>query len=147
MVRAAEVQDIPALIKLFAQQIPETHLMYAEKGFSPNKCAFLTKKSIDQGLAWVYESDGIQGMLLAEKRFNMFSDSIVEAGMNVLFVKPEYRNGIAAGRLIKTFLKKCDEQKIKMVWMGSHISSGLNDAVMKKLGFKLQEKFYLKETI
>jgi len=147
VLRLAEIKDIPSIVKLFAEQRPETHLAYAEKGFSPSKCANLTKGSIQQGYAWVYDTGIISGMLLAEKRLNMFSDTIVEAAINVLYVTPNYRKGIAAGRMLKAFLAKCEEEKIKMVWIGSSVKSSLTEESLSKYGFKLQEQFYLKETI
>ncbi len=146
MVRLAAMEDIAAMVKLLRQQIPETHLKLAPKGFSSRKAANLAKNSIEQGFAWVYDNDdGIHGLLIAQKRLNMFSDTIMEAHMIAIYVKPEYRKGIAAGRLLKSFLSKCEETAIQLTWVGSNIHSSLDEKVITRLGFILQEQFYLKQ--
>ena len=145
MVRSAEIKDIPAIIGLFREQVPETHLAFAEKGFSARKSANLVRSSITQGFAWVYDNEGVTGVLVAQKNLNMFSDTVIEANLLAIFVKPEQRNGISAGRLLKTFISKCDEDKVQMVWIGTNVNSPLGDKVMNRLGFRLQEQFYLKE--
>ncbi len=111
MVRLAEIDDIPSLVKLLRQQIPETNLKRADTGFSSSKCARLAKHSIEQGFGWVYDNNGVHGLLLSEKRLNMFSDTVMEAHMIAIYVEPTYRKGIAAGRLLKAFLSKCEETK------------------------------------
>ena len=146
MVRLAETKDIPAIVGLLRQQIPESNLKRSMIGFSPSKSANLVKSSINQGFAWVYENEGISGLLLAESRLNMFSDIVSEAYMTAIFVKPEHRKGIAAGRLLKSFLSRCEETKTQLTWIGSTITSSLDEKTMNKLGFKLQEQLYLKES-
>ena len=145
MVRRAEIKDIPAIIQLFREQAPETHLKHAESGFSPRKTSNLILSSIKQQFAWVYDKDGLKGVLIGENRFNMFSDSIKEAHLLAIYVKPEFRKGMAGGRLILEFIKECDDRETPMIWIGSNVESDLNEQMMNKLGFKLQEQFYLKE--
>jgi len=145
VIRKAEIKDIPAVIEMLREQIPETHLKLSEKGFSSRKIANIIRYCIKQGYVWVYEKDLPIGVLLAEKRHNLFSDWVEEVHLLAIYVKHEYRKGIAAGRLLKEFIRQCDDEEIPMIWIGSHKDSDLNEKLMGKLGFKLQEKFYLKE--
>ena len=143
LAREDDILDIAVLLREYSYTIDIEH---AKEGFSLRRTSMLVSLAIRQGLVWVYKDCGnIEGCLVAQEQFNIFSDTIKEIHLLAIYVSEEYRDKTVGGRLLIKFDKECDKRKIPMTWIGKQVKSELKDKSLAKLGYRLAEQNYIKE--
>jgi hypothetical protein len=61
------------------------------------------------------------------------------------WVSKQYRNGTIGGRLLIKFNEECDKRDIAYSWIGIQEDTGITERSLSKLGYRPQERFFLKE--
>lgn len=146
MIRKAIVTDIPHIISMIKDYSESIAIGYAKDSFSSPTTSKLVSYLITKGYVWVFEKEGeIRGTLVAQEQVNLFTTGLLETHVIVLYVKPKYRNGTAGGRLLKAYDKQCEENGIKVSWIGTQITTTLNNKSLKRLGYDLSEQTFKKE--
>jgi N-acetylglutamate synthase-like GNAT family acetyltransferase len=146
MIRKATEKDIASIVDQIKEYSEDLNMKGAKQRLSLGKTANLVAGSISQGLSWVYEKDGkIVGITLAEERFNLFSRTAKEIYLLAFWVSKQYRNGTIGGRLLIKFNEECDKRDIAYSWIGIQEDTGITERSLSKLGYRPQERFFLKE--
>lgn len=146
MIREATDKDIIAIVDKVKEYSKDLNMKGAEQRLSLGKTANLVSASIAQGLAWVYEKEGeMAGVILSQEKFNLFSRTAKEVQLLAFWVSKEHRGGLVGGRLLLKFDEECSKRDIAYSWIGIQESTGLTERSLMKLGYRPQEKFYLKE--
>ena len=145
MIRKATQDDVVGIVGLLRDYSKVMDLRDAQSAFSAPKTAGIVSTCVSQQMVWVYDKDGLQGVLVALEQYNTFSTTIKEAQLVALYVKPEFRKGLAGGRLIKTYDDECDNRGLSVSWLGFQHTATLNDKSLKRLGYRLSELQYIKE--
>ena len=146
MVRRAIAGDIPSIVNMLRDYSQHINIKCAADVFSVPKVSKLVSLCINQGYVWVFEKDGeIIGSLVAREQVNLFTDGLLETQLVALYVKPEYRNGTIGGRLLLSYDKQCEENDIRVSWIGAQVTTELNNKSLDRLGYKLSEQSFIKE--
>lgn len=146
MVRRAIAGDIPSIVNMLKDYSQHINIKCAADVFSVPKVSKLVSLCINQGYVWVFEKDGeIIGSLVAREQVNLFTDGLLETQLVALYVKPEYRNGTIGGRLLLSYDKQCEENDIRVSWIGAQVTTELNNKSLDRLGYKLSEQSFIKE--
>lgn len=146
MVRRAIAGDIPSIVNMLKDYSQHINIKCAADVFSVPKVSKLVSLCINQGYVWVFEKDGeIIGSLVAREQVNLFTDGLLETQLVALYVKPEYRNGTIGGRLLLSYDKQCEENGIRVSWIGAQVTTELNNKSLDRLGYKLSEQSFIKE--
>ncbi len=146
MIRTASIEDIPAIVKMLKEYSKSINIKCAASKFSTQQTSKLAAFCIQQGYAWVYEKDGKTiGSLIAREQVNLFTDSLLETQLIGVYVYPEFRNGLAGGKLLKAYDQECERRNIKLSWVGAQVTTELSEKSLARLGYNLSEQQFKKE--
>ena len=146
MIRRAIAEDTPYIVDMMRDYSQHINIKCAADVFSVPKVSKLVSLCIWKGYVWVAEKDGqIIGCLVAREQVNPFTESLLETQVVALYVKPEHRNGTTGGRLLIAYDKKCEENGIRVSWIGAQVTTELNNKSLERLGYILSEQSFIKE--
>ena len=139
MIRQMVGDDIEALTSIGAAMHLES--AYKHTDYSADKCRALGENIISSPrlLGLVSEVDGdINGFFIGVISEHYFSDTLMASDF-LLYVIPEYRNGLSGVRLIKSYIEWAKESGIETgnIQLGqtAGIAPATVDRLYKKLGF------------
>lgn len=124
MIRAATLDDVPALVAMGALMAAESP-RYSRLRYSPAKVRALVEHvvSTGEGFMWVSVDDGqITGLMLAVATPHWCSDDLV-VGELALYVTPQHRGSTSPLRLIRRFMGWAAERGAVLTQAG--VSTGL----------------------
>ena len=139
MIREAQKQDLPVMISMGYDMQMESD--YSGLDYDPSKLFDLGYSMVFGGRrsvnAWVYiKDDEIVGMMVGTCVPHFFGSDKVATEL-LLYIDPEHRGGLAAARMIKSFVRWAQAQDAKEILVGS--STGIHPrktgAIYKALGF------------
>lgn len=139
MIREMTREDINMLVAMGGQMHAESY--FKETEYSPEKCRELGEQLVDNPYLYgiVSEKDGeITGFFLGFIQEHYFSLGLMSSDL-LLYVKPEYRSGMAGVRLIKAYIEWARSAGVepKNIQLGqtAGIDPEVVDKLYKKLGF------------
>ena len=139
MIRQMTQDDIEALTSIGAAMHLESD--YKNTEYSADKCRALGGNIIANPrlLGLVSESDGdINGFFIGVVSEHYFSDTLMASDL-LLYVIPEYRNGLSGVRLIKNYIEWAKESGVEpsniQLGQTAGISPAIVDRLYKGLGF------------
>ena len=139
MIRQMISDDIEALTSIGAAMHLESNYKHTE--YSADKCRALGENIIASPrlVGLVSEIDGeINGFFIGFVNEHYFSDTLMASDL-LLYVVPEYRNGLSGVRLIKSYIEWAKESGVESGNIQLGQTAGIDPAVVdrlyKKLGF------------
>jgi len=139
MIRQMVTDDIEALTSIGAAMHLESAYRHTE--YSADKCRALGENIVASPrlVGLVSEINGeINGFFIGVVSEHYFSDTLMASDL-LLYVLPEYRNGLSGVRLIKSYIEWAKESGVESDNIQLGQTAGIDPAVVdrlyKKLGF------------
>ncbi len=147
MIRPATVDDIQPIYAMMAAYFEEAVEKCGYKlEWNKESVVIYLGNLLFSDKAMNFVSDGHEGILLGTMGETWFGPNPI-AKPEVLYVKPEWRNGIIARSLLKRFeIEALNREARYILW---EFESGLSDhkmigGLMEKLGYEFQGSIYKK---
>lgn len=144
-IRNATLDDLPVILRLLkdsSDYYQSKHQLYGDdEMYSHN----IVTGIIQEHVFFVAEREGeIIGLIAGMLTPHIFNQDLMTLTQLFWWIKPEYRAGKTALRLLNAY-NKAGEEKAKWIICTTHKHTPINDRSFLKRGFILNEKSFLKE--
>lgn len=148
MITVADRGDLDTVVNLVTEFLTDTAYNKYAADVDAERIKKLCWGCLQLGHVWIsWNHDKPTGLLMAIRESNVWIPEKISLKELVWYVKPQYRNGTAAGRLFSAFCTEAEKQlntgSIEAYFIG--VMSSTNTIDFERRGFRLAERLYMKD--
>ncbi len=148
MITLADRSDLDTIVALVTEFLSDTAYNKYAVDVDHDRVKKLCWGCLQLGKVWIsWDQAKATGLLMAIRESNVWIPEKISLKEMVWYVKPEYRNSTAAGRLFSAFCTEAEKQlnngSIEAYFIG--VMSSTNSIDFERRGFRLAERLYIKD--
>lgn len=148
MIKLADRADLDIIVQLVTEFLTDTAYSKYAADVDPERVKKLCWGCLQLGYVWIsWDKEQPTGLLMAIRESNVWIPEKISLKELVWYVKPQYRNTTAAGRLFSAFCTLAEKQlntgSIEAYFIG--VMSSTNTIDFERRGFRLAERLYMKD--